>query len=302
MNHSISRRTFTRLAFLPLAAFALPLSQSFGEEPAPEAPAAPRFWCEFLPGDQKGVRLMKDGQPVWEFHLDGPERKPFIAPLCLPDGRNIANLRPKDHVWHLGVWFSWKYLNGVNYWEPNQGGETLVKHADIQIDGASAKAEIQMIYCDSKAPEETVLSEKRNVIFGAPDESGTYEIEFRHAFTAGSKDVVLDRTPPHPKGGGYAGLGIRLTNETSQMTVRCENGETEMLKIREKPASWIEYRDEKTGNGLKVTVLEGPADGCFYAQSSPNYCFINPCPVMHHTLTIPAGETLKLAYRIRVGK
>ena len=178
MNHLISRRTFARLAALPLAAFALPLSQSFGEEPAPETPTAPRFWCEFLPGDQKGVRLLKDGQSVWEFHLDGPEHKPFIAPLCLPDGRNIANLRPKDHVWHLGVWFSWKYLNGVNYWEPGQGGETIIKDPEMQIDGASANARMQMIYRDSKKPDETVLSEERYIEFHAPDETGSYEFWF----------------------------------------------------------------------------------------------------------------------------
>jgi len=299
MNQFISRRTFARLAAIPLAACAFPVDWSFAEE---TASPAPRYWCELLPGGQKGVRLMKDGQPVWEFHLDGPEHKPFIAPFCLPDGRNIANLRPKDHVWHLGIWFSWKYLNGVNYWEPNQGGETVIQCTDVQLDGASAKATVQMLYRDSKKPEETVLSEERMVAFSAPDANGSYEIEIHQAFTAGLQDVVVDRTPPHPKGGGYAGLGIRLVHGMIPWTVQCENGETEMLKIREKPASWIEYRDPATGYGVKLTVLEGPEDGCFYAQSSPTYCFINPCPVMHHTLTIKAGETLKLAYRIRIGK
>ena len=25
--------------------------------------------------------------------------------------------RPPDHIWHHGLWFSWKFINKVNYWE-----------------------------------------------------------------------------------------------------------------------------------------------------------------------------------------
>jgi len=30
----------------------------------------------------------------------------------------------EDHVWHLGYWFSWKYINGVNYWKPADAKRT----------------------------------------------------------------------------------------------------------------------------------------------------------------------------------
>lgn len=251
--------------------------------------------------EEGGVCLKKGTVTVWEFHPDSPEGKPFIAPMRLPDGRDAALLRPADHVWHLGIWFSWKYLNGVNYWEPSDG-ETVVKSHQVTIDGASATVRLQMVYRNKKEPETEVLREDRVIVFGTPDATGSYTIDFQHKFTACEKDVELERTPPHVHGGGYAGLAVRLAPFFGKFETNCANGETEMRTIREKTADWIEYRDPETGNGVRVTVLKGTENTRFYAQKSPGYCFINPCPVLSGPQTIPAGETLELEYRIQVGK
>lgn len=259
------------------------------------------------PTEEGGIRLVRNGQTLWEFHPNGPEGKPFIAPLRLPSGQDVAFLRPQDHTWHLGVWFSWKFLNGVNYWEPSDG-ETVVDFCEFgetdpkKFSWGADVARLQLTYRDRRSPDETVLSEEREIRFSQPDSNGGFVIESHHWFKAGAKDVVVDRTPPHPKGGGYAGLGIRLIHGISGFECLCENSETEMLTIREKPASWVEYRDAQSGNFLRVTVLKGPETSRFYAQKSPTYCFINPCPVLTAPLTIKAGETLELHYQIQVGK
>ena len=92
----------------------------------------------------EGLRLRKGEETIWEIHLDALEGKPFIAPMRLSDGRDAALLRPKDHVWHLGVWFSWKYLNGVNYWEPSSG-KTIIRSAVPRINEDSAEIKIQLV-------------------------------------------------------------------------------------------------------------------------------------------------------------
>ena len=37
------------------------------------------------------------------------------------DSRRILRVetldQPADHRWHHGLWFSWKFIDGVNYWE-----------------------------------------------------------------------------------------------------------------------------------------------------------------------------------------
>ena len=256
-----------------------------------------------------GARLSRDGQTFWEFCADSPEGKPFVHPIALPDGRVVTDLRPDDHVWHMGLWFCWKYVNGVNYWEPadaeriRPAGETHVRDWDVEITSENAAVvRMTLVYRPRETPEKVVMTEKRRIEFSAPDEMGNYTITSRHHFEIGTEDVELERTPPHARGGGYAGLGLRLNNQCSDFVVTCSNGGTDMPSIRAADASWVDYRDAKTGLGIRFTVLRGTPQTRFYAQKSANYCFVNPCPVHESALRLPAGGELDLEYEIRIGK
>src|ERR1017187_5766043 len=66
------------------------------------------------------VALVGGGKPVWQFNYGTNGTKPFFHPLALPGGSPLTWQSPPDHVWHYGLWFSWKYLNGVNYWEEDR--------------------------------------------------------------------------------------------------------------------------------------------------------------------------------------
>lgn len=258
---------------------------------------------------ETGARLCKNGQTLWEFHANPPEGKPFIHPLALPDGRVVTDLRPQDHVWHMGLWFCWKYINGVNYWEPadaerlRPAGETLIQNWTVEISPQNAAViRMEILYRVRETPEKVVMKENRTIEFSAPDGEGNYTITSCHHFTVGEEDVELDRTPPHAHGGGYAGLGLRLNNQCSGFVATCSNGGTDMPTIRATPAQWVDYRDAKSGFGLHFTVLQGTPVTRFYAQKNTNYCFINPSPVHEASIRLAAGEELELIYELRVGK
>jgi hypothetical protein len=55
-----------------------------------------------------------------------PER--FNHVIC-QDGPVLTWLRPPDHPWHHGLWFSWKTVNGLNYWEEYENGESEGKRS-----------------------------------------------------------------------------------------------------------------------------------------------------------------------------
>lgn len=80
-----------------------------------------------------GVRLVRDGAVVWNFELATPEGRPFFHPLTLPGGRTLTAARPADHVWHLGYWFSWKFINGVNYWGSVASGKWGAGYAGMTL-------------------------------------------------------------------------------------------------------------------------------------------------------------------------
>src|SRR5580658_7929000 len=66
------------------------------------------------------LALKQGGQIVWRFNFGTNESKPGFHPLAVAGGPTLSCYRPKDHPWHRGLWFSWKYINKVNYWEESR--------------------------------------------------------------------------------------------------------------------------------------------------------------------------------------
>jgi hypothetical protein len=63
------------------------------------------------------LSLMAGDKVVYTYQFAAGGGYPYIHPLGLPGGPVMSALAPADHPWHRGLWFSWKFLNGVNYWE-----------------------------------------------------------------------------------------------------------------------------------------------------------------------------------------
>ena len=172
--------------------------------------------------DATTLTWKKGGQVVWQFSHDPAKGKVFFNPVTLNGGPSLTNFRPEDHPWHYGLWFSWKYINHVNYWEESrESGQAAGKTSwgspavETQPDGG-ARIRLALTYT---SPEGRVdLTERRELRVSAPHSDGSYTIDWRAHFTAGAEGAELDRTPlpGEPKGavnGGYAGLSIRLANE-----------------------------------------------------------------------------------------
>ena len=125
----------------------------------------------------EGVECVKDGKTVWKFNIANRENKPFVHPLCLPDGRCFTDARPADHPWHLGLWFCWKFINGLNYWEPRgpaagnlfPDGMTVVKNFKIVPKGGACDVQLSMWYGPRAQPGKVLLEEERRVQFSGDD-------------------------------------------------------------------------------------------------------------------------------------
>lgn len=247
-----------------------------------------------------GAKLTQNDKTVWELVVKTPEGKPYIHPIALPDGQVITEIRPQDHKWHMGLWFSWKYINGVNYWEPSDG-KTEVEDWSVEINGLSATAHIKLKYYNKKSPDVTVLSETRTILFSSPDEKGNYTITSKHHFTVGEKAAEFDRTPPWKHGGGYAGIALRMNDSVGKFKPTCSNGGTDMNSIRSQPASWADFRSPESGLGVHLSVLKGTDKTRIYLQNGgKNY--IIPSPVHEGSITYQPGESFDLEYEFRLGE
>ena len=259
----------------------------------------------------RGVRCVRDGKVVWNLDVDTPEGKPALHPLTLPSGRTLTDFHPADHFWHLGFWFSFKYLNGVNYWEPvdikgrgaKAAGETRVTGRSIVCRGGGADVVLDIEYGpDGKG--ETVLSERRTMSFSEPDGLGGYKIGIAHEFTARC-DVTIERTPPFrdKKGNwqrGYTGWTLRIPKEiAAEFDVSGTDGRETPRGICGEEGREVHFVSRTNGEGVKFSVLESPvASTRFYIWADKRS--VNPSPVFVAPVTIKAGETLRLRYELAV--
>jgi hypothetical protein len=136
---------------------------------------------------------------LWQFSFDPAKGKTFFNPLTAGNGVSLTNFKPEDHPWHYGFWFSWKYINHVNYWEEDRTtdhaeGATRWTAPEIKTqDDGSATIQFDVTYTN---PSNRVdMMENRELKISAPESDGGYTIDWSAKFTAGKDGAILDRTP-----------------------------------------------------------------------------------------------------------
>jgi type 1 glutamine amidotransferase len=245
-----------------------------------------------------------NGKPLWTFNHDPAEGKPYFHPLQSTDGTMFTDLRPKDHPWHRGVWFSWKFINGINYWEEDhQTGKSKGETRIVEVvRNVTAEKDVRLQLKLEYAPAESaavVMQESRHVVVSAPDENGMYSIDWSSEFQALEKDVVLDRTPlpDETKGknwGGYAGWSVRLNKDMRDGAFLNSEG---IPGAHRKAAAWTLFNGP---SGSSLLFMDHPANLNYPSKwyLAPNMPYFSPAVIHDGPHTLKAGESLKLRYRI----
>ena len=257
------------------------------------------------------LSLMDQERTVWTFNYGQQHTKPFFHPLSLPGIKALTWKSPPDHPWHYGMWFSWKYINGVNYWEENRktkkpAGITSWSKPTIEThDDATCRITMTVQYhLPGKPP---VLTEQRVIETSAPAADGSYRIDWNQTFTAVT-NVVLNRTPlPGEKGGkrwgGYAGLSVRLANAITDRNVSTSGDPAAWTgnELRTK-ATAMDYHGMFGGKRAGIAILDHPtslnAPSPWYAIRSNVMSFFSPAVICYGPHTMKPGETFTLRYRI----
>ncbi|MCX6998106.1 MAG: PmoA family protein [Kiritimatiellaeota bacterium] len=245
---------------------------------------------------------LADGERiVWQLNFKKEEGKPYFHPLTLNKDTTLTALRPQDHPWHRGLWWSWKFINGVNYWEENRktglcdGRTELVSVKAEPASDYAARVEMQLSYhVPGKAP---LLTERRLLEMSAPDAQGDYAIDWTSVFTAGPEDLKLDRTPPKNMAGGYAGLSCRLSAACKGWTFTDSAGRHGATNIYGQTAQWVNV---SRGGGL--AIFDHPDNLRHPTPWYPNDSmpFFSPALLFREPYLLPAGKTITLRYRVWV--
>jgi hypothetical protein len=277
---------------------------SAGTAPAPSSlPAEREFtWRQ----TETSVALLNHDRVVWQHVHDREIGKPFMR-IGLLDGTELTRPCPfpkgypkSDHTWHRALWWSWKAINGVNYWEQHQTGTEPIEVKIAPKRDGSARIDLTVAYHQPDQPP--VVIEHRLITVSAPDATGSYHVDWQATFTpAGQEDVVFNKN-------SYGGMAIRLAaeccgDEAAGRAPWTFSDSEDRANSNGQTARWVAYSGTTpNGQAAAVAMFDHPQNPRHptWWQTRSHYPYLNPSFTCQEGYTLPAGESLTLRYRILV--
>ena len=260
------------------------------------------------------LALTQDGKTVWRFNYGTNITKPCFHPVALPGGPTLTWDQPADHPWHHALWFSWKYIAGLNYWETEAKSaqpKGLTRWSDPRLETRpdfSARIVMDLAYRPANGP--AVLTEHRVVEISPPASENTYHLDWAMTFTAAARDVLLDRTPvPGEPGGqpwgGYAGLSVRFAKDTKDARALTPDSQAVFADGRYRGrATAMDYTGLFEGREAGIAILDSPGNinspSPWYAISNSSMHYFSAAVIQQKPYLLKAGQTFTLRYRVVV--
>jgi hypothetical protein len=233
----------------------------------------------------------------WTYVFTGAP-KPYIHPLRSPSGVVVSRAEPPDHVWHRGLWFAIKYVNGHNFWEevPPYG---IVRHCEVNDFDDVVSGDLEWV-----APGGELLVREHRRLATVDLAADAYALDTVFDLRA-ERDLTLDRTP-YTTWGGYGGLTLRGAPDWSDTRLLLSTG-TSGDRIVGEPAEWCDLSSDAAG----ITILDHPDNRrhpvpWYGSTRSPVYGndgwsnFLNAAFLFRDPLDLPAGDRLLVRHRVVV--
>lgn len=241
--------------------------------------------------------------PAWTLSYTG-RPKPFFHPVRTPGGQLLSLQEPADHLWHRGLWFTIKFINGDNFWEENPPFGTQQVTRFPEITHPAADVTVLSLSLDWIAPngDERVIGERRTVTSRATEDA--IVIDWRTELMA-ERDLRLDRTP-YTTWGGYGGLSFRGSRSWLVDRFLLPDGQVEGRPAGQ-TGPWCEMSgplDGGPGLSAGLAMLDHPDNPRYptpwYAGGAGSGNFLNAALLFHEPMTLAQGQTLALRYRILI--
>ncbi|MDQ3814053.1 MAG: PmoA family protein, partial [Armatimonadota bacterium] len=238
--------------------------------------------------------------PLWRY-VYGGKPKPFFHPLHTPGGHCLTLFEPHDHVWHRGLWFTIKFINGENFWEEVEDFGT---QRTLLPPAVAHKADGSIVWTSEQCWERpggtgSVFAETRCLAY-RPHNDESYALDWDIALVA-QADLLLDRTP-FTTWGGYGGLTFRGNRNWQKTQLLFPDGSTNDRPTGV-PALWCDLSGTFDGGPNQqggIALFDHPANvrhpSPWYGATGAGHYF-NAAFLFHEPLRVASGETLRLRYR-----
>ncbi len=299
---------------------AVPARKAFSFDLKPEVPAGRKTagGIRFRPSGNN-LEVTIDDRPLATYWV-GTGPKPFLYPLIGPTGESFTRAYPmfrmpgedRDHPHQRSCWFTHGRVNGIDFWSEEQGTPGEGKIGTIRESERQAVVEGPVLARlrtrdEWLAPDgRPVCQDRRAVTFYATRDLRIIDFDF--AIEATSGPVIFGDTKE-----GMFGLRV-----ASSMDVKNKQGgkitNAEGLTDLEawgKASPWVDYVGPVKDQTVGIAILNHPSSFRFPTTwHVRDYGLFAANPFGRKEFgrtdrgdyTLPAGETLRFAYRVILHK
>ena len=273
--------------------------------------AAPASATVTVERTENGAAVKVDGQLFTEYRTRSGN-KPVLWPIVAPGGKRVTRGYPidpqpgetNDHPHQRGLWFTHGDVNGVMFWNQEQGsGE--IRHRDFRrLEGGDAGTIVAGN--DWLAPDgKRVCTEEQTFRFSGDDKARV--IDTTLTLNASDGELKFGDNKEGSFGLRVADT-IRVEARQGGRIITSEGATNESAWGR--PASWIDYHGPVDGEVLGVAILDHPSNpshpvrwhvrpyGLFAANPFTRKAF--DAAQSPATITVPAGESITFKYQVIV--
>ncbi|MDR2139559.1 MAG: PmoA family protein [Tannerella sp.] len=297
---------------------------------------------EVLPDEaQKKVDVRYNGQLFTSYIYPDDMEKPVLYPLYTAKGTVVTRGFPRDprpneridHPHHVGLWFNFGDVNGLDFWNNSyavpadqKAGYGSIRHRSILLAQSGEKEGRLTVAADwTDYREQTILREKTEFVFSG---EGDRRIVERITTLTAQQDTVVftdnkegliairvDRAFEEPSkepelftdaNGNETSVPV-MNNEGVNGVYRNSEG-LEKGEVWGKPARWVSLSAEKNGEAISIAILDHkdnpgyPAHshargyGLFSTNNLGSRVFDPAAPLF--VLTLAPGESTTFKHRI----
>ncbi len=246
------------------------------------------------------IEIAGVGSATYRFDTSLP--KPCVHPLITPAGHRLSGFEMSDHVWHRGLWFTIKFVNGTNFWEEQAPFGVQVSQAQPVCEFIAPGAVRVTHLLEWKSEATGVAIRERRTMTFRDEPSGASIIDWTSELHA-TQDLLLDRTP-YTTWGGYGGLAFRSARELHNASFILPNGET-ATGLAGQTHDWVIMQGDVDGGPsqhVSIAMIDHPTNPRsptpWYCKTGNGFNYINPALLFHEPMKLAREQTLKLAYRV----
>ncbi len=257
-------------------------------------------------------------EALWEVNLGGSkileyvygeveDPNPSFRLVKTKGGHTITLYRPWDHPWHPGMFFSWKYINGLNFWESMYHGKKNVAVTDSFI---TLNEEVGFQQKLSYVTYEGKKILKENRLVKIEEGYGGYLVHWQGSFEPTDEPVTLDRTENTKESpwGGYAGLSCRLSRNFLGPVITTDLGVFSADDAFSKAFKWCDFSGKLDGyieeQWAGISIIDHPSNvrhpSPFLTYDYKDMQFLSAGFLFHEPYVLNVGEILQLNYTFYV--